>query len=802
MAHTPPPSLNITVTPKYQGRTPKSLDVRLVIEKPDLTASKTLVRLTDVGDLFPAPPYTGANAVQALDSKGEVPLILADTSDGERQWNVARETAGDVTVTYSATHINNDSAPTIALLDLRRDHDGINGAGMSLFVLPPEDKTYSINLAWDLRQAPEGSRAVWNYGEGPGTVTTIGSTKVVSESHFAVGPSMNSYPPSTSDTEDFGFYWFEQPDFEVVQLAEWTQNLFHYMKRFFHDTEPAYRIYMRGSASSSGTGGAALLRSFMFSYIMGANNTWESFQTLLSHEMVHNWPTLSHDDDVTWYVEGIADYYSMILPFRLGAFTLDRLIQGVNNMATAYYTNPMINLTNAEIEARSSESDSIERVPYGRGMFFLVRLDAQIRARSNGTRSIDDVVLNLLNRTRSGQSDRLEDFLSVLEQELGSAARDEYEQMANGRLLVPPGNSLSPCLAVQKTQMELYEFGFEKSAKNGKSFITKVVPNSRAAQAGLMDGDEVVSMEDRFSNPTVIAAYEDVNAETLVKIRRNAEELLTTYRPRRWLSVTEDIRIETVGVSSYYLTTTIIMDLVGKPTVGTLHHGWPFGDTVTPVVNVLIKYIYIILLVVQFILALGNRPKGSKYTYIASFMTFGLIQCYILILSFYLVYRAIDSHFGQHDSISSTAEFVQSLLGNSVAGVILLALITIYGLNFLASFIYLDPWHMFHSFPRYLLLASTFTNIVMVYAFNNWHDVSWGTKGADMNDALPSALVVKDEDANAMMVEEVQREQEDIDTQFEKTVHRALAAPEEESMVEKRDLSWYLLTTSSLSASL
>ncbi|KAM5357030.1 hypothetical protein ACJZ2D_016683 [Fusarium nematophilum] len=230
------------------------------------------------------------------------------------------------------------------------------------------------------------------------------------------------------------------------------------------------------------------------------------------------------------------------------------------------------------------------------------------------------------------------------------------------------------------------------------------------------------------------------------------------------------------------------MDLVGKPTVGTLHHGWPFGDTVTPVVNVLIKYIYIILLVVQFILALGNRPKGSKYTYIASFMTFGLIQCYILILSFYLVYRAIDSHFGQHDSISSTAEFVQSLLGNSVAGVILLALITIYGLNFLASFIYLDPWHMFHSFPRYLLLASTFTNIVMVYAFNNWHDVSWGTKGADMNDALPSALVVKDEDANAMMVEEVQREQEDIDTQFEKTVHRALAAPEEESMVEKRDV--------------
>lgn len=530
------PSLNITVTPQYQGRTPKSLDVRLVIEKPDLAANDTLVRLADVGELFPTPPYTSANAVQASDSKGEVPLISTDNSDGERHWNVARETTGDVTVTYRATHINSDSAPTIALLDLRRDHDGINGAGMSLFALPPEDKMYSINLTWDLSQTPNGTRAVWTYGEGPGTVTKIGSTKLLTESHFAVGTSMNSYPPEADATEDFGFYWFEEPDFEVLPLAEWTQNLFRYMRRFFHDTEPAYRVFMRGSASSQGTGGAALLRSFMFSYVMGAKNTWESFQALLSHEMVHNWPTLSsdedEDEDVTWYVEGIADYYSMVLPLRLGLFTIDRFMQGVNNMATAYYTNPMINLTNAEVEARSSESEHIERVPYGRGMLFLTHLDANIRVRTNGARSIDDVVLRLLNRTRSGQSDGLEDLLGLLEQELGPAARGEYEEMANAGLLVPPCTSLSPCLMVQKTQMELYELGFEKRADDGKSLIDKVVPNSRAAQAGLLVGDEVVSMDDRFSNPTVTAAYEDVDAETLVKVRRNGEELSVTYRPR------------------------------------------------------------------------------------------------------------------------------------------------------------------------------------------------------------------------------------------------------------------------------
>ncbi|RTE81979.1 hypothetical protein BHE90_003553 [Fusarium euwallaceae] len=534
MAQNPPPSLNITVTPKYEGRTPKSLDVHLVIERPDLTANTTLVSMSDVSELFPVPPYTSADAIHASDSEGDIPLVLENAIDGERYWKVARKTTGNVTVTYSATHINNDSAPTVALLDLRRDHDGINGAGMSVFVLPPEDKTYTINFSWNLRESPDGTRAVWAYGEGPGTVTKIGSTKLVSESHFAVGPSLHSHP-STVD-EDFGFYWFGQPDFEVLQLTEWTQTLFRYMRRFFRDAEPTYRIFMRGSASSSGTGAAALLRSFMFSYAMGANNTWEGFQTLVSHEMVHTWPTLSGDDDVTWYVEGIADYYSIMLPYRLGIFTLDQFIRGLNNMATAYYTNPMINLTNAEVEDRSSENEHIERVPYGRGMFFLIRLDAKIRERSNGTRSINDVVLKLLNRTRLGQGDSLEDLLDVLEGELESA-RDEYERMADAKLVVPPDNSLSPYLTVQKTELEQYEVGFEKEVKDGRSFISKVMLDSRAAQAGLMAGDEIVSTDDRLSNPDILVAYEDVNAETRVKIRRDGEEFLISYRPRSFKRV-------------------------------------------------------------------------------------------------------------------------------------------------------------------------------------------------------------------------------------------------------------------------
>lgn len=52
------------------------------------------------------------------------------------------------------------------------------------------------------------------------------------------------------------------------------------------------------------------------------------------------------------------------------------------------------------------------------------------------------------------------------------------------------------------------------------------------------------------------------------------------------------------------------MDLVGHPNPSSGATGWPFGNEVTPIMNTVIKYGYIATIMLQFILALGNRPKG------------------------------------------------------------------------------------------------------------------------------------------------------------------------------------------------
>lgn len=142
----------------------------------------------------------------------------------------------------------------------------------------------------------------------------------------------------------------------------------------------------------------------------------------------------------------------------------------------------------------------------------------------------------------------------------------------------------------------------------------------------------------------------------------------------------------------------------------------------------------------------------------------------------YLVVRAFTSPDTTDIVVNEgAAKFVDTFFASTGPGIILIALAATFGLYFVASFMYMDPWHMFTSFGQYLLLMPSFINILMIYAFSNWHDVSWGTKGSDKADVLPSAQTKKDEKGKTAVIEEVDKPQADIDSQFEATVRRALA---------------------------
>ncbi|KAG8980226.1 Chitin synthase, class 2 [Tulasnella sp. JGI-2019a] len=215
------------------------------------------------------------------------------------------------------------------------------------------------------------------------------------------------------------------------------------------------------------------------------------------------------------------------------------------------------------------------------------------------------------------------------------------------------------------------------------------------------------------------------------------------------------------ALANIWLTFSILINLLPQQTPPI----YAFGtQNVTHWVNQGFEWLYLGFLTLQFILALGNRPKGEVPLYVITFVVYAVISVYMIFCSIFLTVKAFQG---------LTGSFVNLLTGPN--NVLVAALLSTFGIYLFSSCLYRDPWHMFSSFIQYLLVAPSFTNILNTYAFCNLHDVSWGTKGSDKAEALPSVSSKKTGGEGPAVVEDVEKPQEDIDAAFKETVTRAVA---------------------------
>ena len=61
-----------------------------------------------------------------------------------------------------------------------------------------------------------------------------------------------------------------------------------------------------------------------------------------------------------------------------------------------------------------------------------------------------------------------------------------------------------------------------------------------------------------------------------------------------------------------------------------------------------------------------------------------------------------------------------------------------------------------------MLLLPSYINVLTVYSLSNLHDVSWGTKGSDKAESLPSILAKKSADGNMVADVNVVADREDL----------------------------------------
>lgn len=181
----------------------------------------------------------------------------------------------------------------------------------------------------------------------------------------------------------------------------------------------------------------------------------------------------------------------------------------------------------------------------------------------------------------------------------------------------------------------------------------------------------------------------------------------------------------------------------------------PFGHHIGAFLFAVLRYACVLLICVQFILSMGNRPQGAKRMYTISMTVYSIIMAYTTFCALFIVIKQLKD-----PSTSFT-------LGNNVFTNLIVSTASTVGLYFLMSFMYLDPWHMFTSSAQYFAMLPSYICTLQVYAFCNTHDITWGTKGDNVASTdLGAAKSSKGAKAGTVEVD-MPAEQLDIDSAYD-----------------------------------
>ncbi|KAI6159686.1 glycosyltransferase family 2 protein [Pisolithus thermaeus] len=252
---------------------------------------------------------------------------------------------------------------------------------------------------------------------------------------------------------------------------------------------------------------------------------------------------------------------------------------------------------------------------------------------------------------------------------------------------------------------------WELVSKRGGSWILHYVKSAYAVTDVPDQVPELISQRRRWLNGSFFAAI-----HSLVHFRyiyRSSHSFARKF----WIHVEMLYQLYNLifawfALGNYYIAFIILSDAL-ESYVPKLH-----------ILNLILNYFYLGLLIMCFLLSLGNRPQGSKWGYTLAFVGFGFVTIYMTFSAIYLAVKGIEEVAAADGSIKATDLFSNSIFRN-----IVLSLAATLGLYVAASLIFFEPWHMITSFGQYLLMAPSYIAVLNVYAFANVHDVSWGTKG-------------------------------------------------------------------------
>jgi predicted metalloprotease with PDZ domain len=328
----------------------------------------------------------------------------------------------------------------------------------------------------------------------------------------------------------------------LTEFADLAARIVTAQREFFSDFErPYYLISLLpsgerrpGSVSMGGTGLSDSFALFLQrgSALDGRPSQGMSIPWLLAHEMFHDWNghaiSLAQPERLGyWFSEGFTDFYARRLLLRMGFLSPEEHAASWNDRFGEYAANPARNAPAARIEEGFWSDPDLGKLPYHRGDVVALLVDHRIRAASGGARSLDDLMRELVKRSRAGaQPYSVDQLLAAIGELAGPDCAEEVRRIVvDGETVVLPPDVGAPELVLERVELPGFDVGFDHESSMQSGRVTGVEPGSAAERAGLADGQRIAGWSVNFG---------DVDTPVRVRVREGEQgaEREIEYLPR------------------------------------------------------------------------------------------------------------------------------------------------------------------------------------------------------------------------------------------------------------------------------
>jgi hypothetical protein len=427
-----------------------------------------------------------ATVFEAHDDDGPLSLSVqsATTHGTPVQTLIAeRDTHGRVVLTYLAVPAVDWPSTPNPPLELRRERDGFTGALTCFLVLPPDTDDATFALTWDPSSTGhDDPMAVSSLGESGSTPTS-----------GMVGDLWRTYvicstgPLAHYTTGDISVWWLTSPAFDVAEVTQQLGSAYQAMAATFDAERHPYRVFVR-ACPYRGMNASAHPASFVVALDPDAPADARTLQRTLTHELVHEWLHLDGPaDETTWFNEGAADYYALVIAHRRNIIDVGTFASQVNTAARLGYANPFHGRTLHEAANHYWTDFRAHRLPYARGMFYLADLNARLQEADQGD-GLDDLVRAMLRRQRRGEAVGLAKWCALVNERLGGDEHAEVRRMVFDPGGYPRPGAFGPVLTLGKTEVPIVDPGFHVDTFPTRQ-IHGLVTGGPADQAGLVEGE-------------------------------------------------------------------------------------------------------------------------------------------------------------------------------------------------------------------------------------------------------------------------------------------------------------------------